>query len=66
MSDVRVSMFHEESKNRRMTPTEFADELVLCKIFQRPPRSFIKDKPFYPYVPPSDIYTVNFDLNAPQ
>jgi len=53
-------------KNRRMTPQEKQDELILAKIFQRPPREYILDHPFYPYVPtPPEKYMVNFDLNPP-
>ncbi len=50
-----------------MTPSEYADELVLANIFRRPPNQYILDKPFYPYVPtpPKNNYTVNFDLNYP-
>lgn len=57
-----------ETPNRRMTPQEYADELIISKIFKRPPRTYIKDKPFYPYVltKPDCKYTVNFDLNYPQ
>lgn len=55
-----------EVKNRRMTPKEYEDELQIAKIFGRVPRQFILDKPFYPYVPPVDKYTVNFDLNFPK
>lgn len=49
-----------------MTPAEFADELVLANIFRRPPRHYIKDKPFYPYVPKNETCMVNFDLNFPE
>lgn len=54
--------------NRRMTPEEFEQELIIARIFQRPPCYFIKDKPTYPWVPkPSDQkFMVNFDLNPPQ
>lgn len=54
-------------KNRRMTPEEYRDELILANIFRRPPNQYILDKPFYPYVPtpPKNNYTVNFDLNYP-
>lgn len=57
-------MFDEpQPKNRRMTPAELADDLVLAKIFKRPLRSHILDKPFYPYVPTLNNQRVNFDLN---
>ncbi len=49
-----------------MTPQEKEDELFWATLFRRPPREYIKDKPFYPYVPPVPKYCVNFDLNAPQ
>lgn len=56
----------EETKNRRMRPDEFRDELLLASIFRRPPNYFIKDKPFYPYVRTDEKYCVNFDLNPPK
>lgn len=59
-------MFHEQPKNRRMTPKERELELEVCKLFKRPPRDFIFDKPCYPYVPTDNKYMVNFDLNPPQ
>lgn len=55
----------EETPNRRMTPQEYADELFIAGLFKRPPRHYIKDKPFYPYVPTDCKCKVNFDLNYP-
>lgn len=55
----------DETPNRRMTPQEYEEELLLAKLFKRPPRSYIKDKPFYPYVPKNEQCMVNFDLNYP-
>lgn len=55
----------EETPNRRMTPSEYEEELLFAKWFKRPPRNFIKDKPFYPYVPNVNHCKVNFDLNYP-
>lgn len=48
-------------KNRRFTPREFETELELSKIFKRPPRTFIGDPPFYPWLVPEPL--VNFELN---
>lgn len=56
----------EETPNRRMNPKELEFELWLAKMFKRPPNYFIKDLPFYPYVPhhpKNNKYSVNFDLN---
>ncbi len=51
-------------KNRRFTAREFQDELEESKIWCRPPRAYIFDKPFYPWVPPTPVIPkVNFDLN---
>lgn len=55
-----------KTPNRRLTPKEQEDEKFLCQIFRRPPRHYLHDKPFYPYVPvdPNNRkYAVNFDLN---
>lgn len=48
-------------KNRRFTPQEFAMELELCKAFKRPPRTYVDDKPYYPWLVPEPV--VNFQLN---
>lgn len=48
-------------KNRRFTAHEFQTELELAKLFKRPPRAFINDKPFYPWLVPEPL--VNFNLN---
>lgn len=58
-------MFETEPKNRRMTPAEKEDELFFARLFKRPLRDYILDKPFYPYVPtpPTGKPMVNFDLN---
>lgn len=48
-----------------MTPKEFQEELEDAKFWCRNPRTFIHDKPMYPWVPEVPKYTVNFDLNAP-
>ena len=59
-------MFPDEKPiNRRMTSKEFQEELEDSKIWCRNPRTFIHDKPMYPWVPEVPKYTVNFDLNAP-
>lgn len=55
----------EETPNRRMTPQEEEDEKFWAALFKRPRRSYIKDKPFYPYVPTDEKCKVNFDLNYP-
>lgn len=52
-----------------MTPEEYEFELFLARMFNRPPCTYIKDKPFYPYIPtppPPQKYMVNFDLNPPE
>lgn len=54
-------LFEPYTPNRRFTPPEFETELFLSKLFKRPPRTFVKDPPFYPWLPPEPI--VNFDLN---
>lgn len=59
-------MFYTETPNRRLTPQEMQDEKYIAKLFRRPWRHFIKDKPYYPYVHTDERYMVNFDLNPPQ
>ncbi len=50
----------EKRKNRRFTGPEFETELQLAKWLKRPPRHFVDDPPFYPWVVPEPL--VNFDL----
>lgn len=55
-------MFGESTvKNRRFTPKEFEDELLVSRIFRRRPRTYIFDPPDYNL----DIIEplVNFELN---
>lgn len=59
-------MFYTEPVNRRMTPSEMEDEKFIANLFKKPWKHFIKDKPYYPYVPVNEKYTVNFDLNPPK
>nr|UHS18262.1 MAG: hypothetical protein [Betatorquevirus sp.] len=54
-------MFEKEPKNRRLTPRELEDEKIVAAIFKRPLRTFIRDPPTYPWLPPEPI--VNFKLN---
>lgn len=59
-------MFGEPTrkKNRRFTHKEYELELEMCKVFRRPPRQFVDDPPFYPWLPPAPIVPcVNFLLN---
>lgn len=49
-----------------MTSWELQEEKIVANIFKRPMRYYIKDKPFYPYVPTDERYMVNFDLNPPK
>lgn len=61
-------MFYTDPPNRRLTPKEMEDEIEMCRLFNRVPRTFIKDPPFYPYFPPAPKanqmhkWNVNFDL----
>lgn len=46
-----------------MTPKEFEEELKESKIWGHRPRLYIKDKPFYDFLPITPkIPFVNFDL----
>ncbi len=56
----KAFIFPPNVKNRRFHPYEMQTEKELCKIFLRPPRHFIFDEPFYPWLPPEP--KVNFDL----
>lgn len=55
-------MFESESKNRRMTPKEAAEEKIEAALWGRPERQFIKDHPSHYYGVPLEPL-VNFSLN---
>lgn len=57
-------MFEPPKKNPRITGRDWETELELCKWMKRPPRTFLHDKPFYPWCVPEPV--VNFDLNYKQ
>lgn len=64
----KVQLFEntEKCKNRRFTKDEFVTELEISKWLHRPPRTYVKDPPFYPWLPPEPLVNqpiVNFDLN---
>ncbi len=59
-------MFDTPTPNRRMTKWEYENELEDAAIWDRYPRQYIKDKPFYKHCPEVPFYPVNFDLNAPK
>lgn len=48
-------------KNRRFTPPEFEDELLVSRIFRRRPRTYIFDPPDYNLGIIEPL--VNFELN---
>lgn len=58
-------MFGDPVKpNRRLTPKELADDILVAKAFRRPVRTFINDLPTYPFFPPAP--KANFDLKFKQ
>ncbi len=62
----KVYLFPEivPQKNRRFNIYEQETEKWISTMFKRPPRSFVHDNPFYPYLVPEPL--VNFDLNFKQ
>lgn len=61
--NFKVNMFGDPTPNRRLTPAEFEQELLDSKIWKHRPRQYIKDKPFYDFLPPTPIIPrINFDL----
>lgn len=56
----------EPRKNRRLTSREQQEEFEDAKIWQRFPRFYLYDRPFYPWVTTDNTKTVNFDLNPPE
>lgn len=48
-------------KNRRFTPKEFEDELLVSRIWRRRPRTYILDPPDYDLSVIEPL--VNFELN---
>lgn len=56
-------MWGDPTPNRRMNSREFAEELQEAAIWGHRPRTFIKDKPFYDFLPITPIIPkLNFEL----
>lgn len=58
-------MFYTETPNRRMNSKELETEKWIANLFNRPMRYFVKDTPYYPYLPKKPVNEphVTFDLN---
>jgi len=54
-------MFPERAPKRIPTSGDWEMEYLMCKIFDRPPRSQLTDRPFYPWC--KNQYNVTFQLN---
>lgn len=54
-------MFPERAPKAPPTSGDWEMEYLMCKIFNRPPRSKLTDHPFYPYC--RNQYNVTFQLN---
>lgn len=62
MGTVKVKLFEDKNPpNRRFTAKEYEEEIKEAIIWDRYPRTFIRDKPFYKNLIPEPL--VNFDLN---
>lgn len=59
----KVKLFDDNkcTKNRRFTSAELETEKEIASWLRRPIRTFVKDTPFYPWLPPEPL--VNFELN---
>lgn len=55
----KVKLFPDD-KNRRLNKYERIHERDVAIAFCRPMREYVKDPPFYPWLPPEPY--VNFDL----
>ncbi len=59
----KVTLFPKEKKNRRLTPYEMQTEREISKWMKRPPKHYLYDVPFYPWLPPTPVIPkVNFDI----
>lgn len=59
-------MFGDETPNRRLTSKEFEQELIDSRIWGHRPRQYLKDKPFYDFLPITPVIPkINFDLGFP-
>ena len=53
-----------KKNNKKLTPQERETNIKLTKLFKRPVKTFINDKPFYPWlVPTPKVPFPNFQLN---
>lgn len=62
----KIELFPSTPKNRRYSPIEYKHELDVARAFRRPPKAFVYDPPFYPWLPPEPLVNlpyVNFRLN---
>jgi len=54
-------LFPERAPKPPPSSGDWAMEYLMCKIFDRPPRSRLTDTPYYPYC--KNQYNVTFQLN---
>ena len=54
-------LFKTETPNRRLNKYEQEHERDVSRAFCRPPCTYVKDRPFYPWLPLEPL--VNFALN---
>ena len=54
-------MFPERGPKRAPTSADWATEYEACKTWDRPPRQYLTDTPFYPWMP-NNNFKVSFKL----
>jgi len=48
--------------DRKPTASDWQTEYESCRAFDRPPRTNLKDNPFYPWMPKPHPFRVTFKL----
>ena len=62
----RVLLFQPRGPRPLTTPEDWRTEYEACKHWDRPPRKYHTDTPFYPWAPKPHPYKISFKLGFSQ
>lgn len=55
-------MFPERAPKPSPTKGDWQTEYEACRYWDRPPRKYLTDNPYYPWLPPAPKFSVSFKL----
>lgn len=55
-------MFPERAPKPSPTPGDWQTEYEACRHWDRPPRKYLSDSPYYPWMPKNPCFSVSFKL----